>query len=206
MKHDFSPLYRALLLVLACVILRMLNSAFPEVVPNVSPLMALAYVGAMYLPRAWGWLVGPVALLVTDLAFVKVNYLTGGTGSMFSWWTALALTTYALAGVFGLWIARRKSLVKILAGSVACSLVFYVAANTFAWWSDVVFHVTPGYPATLLGWWQANTVGEAGSPPSWLFLRNGVAGDLFFTLVLLLVLDRQLLFGHAADKAAPRAA
>ncbi len=57
--------------------------------------------------------------------------------------------------------------------------------------------MTPGYPATFAGWWQANTVGLPGYDPTWLFLRNGMAGDLFFTLLLLLVLDRGLLFGEA---------
>ena len=31
--------------------------------PNVSPMIAVALVGSMYLPRAWGWLVAPVAML-----------------------------------------------------------------------------------------------------------------------------------------------
>ena len=60
--------------------------------------------------------------------------------------------------------------------------------------------------STLAGWLQSNTTGLPGYEPSWLFLRNGIAGDLFFGLVLLLVLDRALIFGHAADKAAPRMA
>lgn len=206
MKREFPPIYTALLLVLGCVALRLLNNAFPEVVPNVSPLMALAFVGAMYLPRAWGWLLGPGALLLTDLAFLEVNYRTDGSGSMFSWWTVLSMAVYAAAGGLGILIARRKSLPKILGGSVVCSLAFYVAANTFSFWHDLEVKMTPGYPATWAGWWQANTVGLPGYAPTWLFLRNGVAGDLFFVLVLLLMLDRGFLFGQASVKAAPRTA
>ena len=103
-------------------------------------------------------------------------------------------------------IARRKSLTKIISGSVGCSFVFYVATNTFSFWHDVVVHMTPGYPATLAGWWQANTVGLPGYTPAWTFLRNGMAGDLFFVFLLLLVLDRGLLFGRASEKTAPRMA
>jgi len=201
MKREISPVYLALLLIFGCVTFRLLNNAFPEVIPNISPLMAMAYVGAMYLPRRWGWLVGPVALLLTDLAFVEVNYKTDGSGSMFSWWTVISFVIYAAAGGLGILISQRKSLARIISGSFACSLLFYVAANTFSWWHDIVVQMTPGYPATLAGWWQANTVGLAGYTPTWVFLRNGLAGDLFFVLVLLLVLDRGFLFGQVAAKA-----
>src|ERR1700761_5979535 len=98
MKREFSSVYLALFLVLGCVVLRLLNSAFPEWIPNVSPLMAIAFVGAMYLPIGWGWLIGPVTLLLTDLAFLEVNYRTDGSGSMFSWWTVVSLVIYAAAG------------------------------------------------------------------------------------------------------------
>jgi hypothetical protein len=206
MKRELSPFYMALILVLGCVTFRLLSSKYPELIPNISPLMAIAFVGAMYLPRRWGWLVGPATLVLTELAFLRVNYLTDGSGSMFSWMTVISLGIYAAAGGLGILIARRKSLTKIISGSLACSLLFYVASNTFSWWHDVVVQMTPGYPATLAGWWQANTIGLAGYPPTWLFLRNGMAGDLFFVFLLLLALDRGLLFGRAAAKTVPHTA
>ncbi len=206
MNRELSPIHLALMLILGCILLRLLNSYFPDVVPNVSPLMAIAYVGAMYLPVRWGWLVGPVALLITDLAFLRVNYLTDGSGSMFSWWTVISLVIYVMASGLGLLIAKHKSLPKIITGSLACSLLFYVASNTFSWWHDVVIGMKPGYPATFAGWWQANTVGLPGYLPTWLFLRNGMAGDLFFVLLLLLVLDRGFLLGQVPAKTAARPA
>ena len=206
MKREFSPVYLALILVLGCVTFRLLSSLLPEFIPNISPLMAIAYVGAMYLPRRWGWLVGPSTLVLTELAFLQVNYRTDGSGSMFSWWMVISLGIYAAAGGLGILISRRKSLTKIISGSLVCSLLFYVAANTFSWWHDVVVHMTPGYPATLAGWWQANTVGLPGYPATWLFLRNGMAGDLFFAFLLLLVLDRGFLFGKSPAKTTPRTA
>jgi hypothetical protein len=204
MKREFSPVYLALILILGCVTFRLLSSQFPEFIPNISPLMAIAFVGAMYLPRSWGWLVGPSTLVLTDLAFVEVNYRTDGSGSMFSWWTIISLVIYAVAGGLGILISRRKSLGKVITGSLACSLLFYVAANTFSWWHDVVVRMTPGYPASLAGWWQANTIGLPGYEPTWLFLRNGMAGDLCFVILLLMVLDRPLLLGHAWAKATSR--
>lgn len=203
MKREFSPTHLALLLILSCVVFRLISSVFPEYIPNISPLMAIAFVGAMYLPGRWGWLVGPATLIFTDLAFLNVNYQTDG--AMFSWWSAVSLGIYALAGALGVWISSRKSLAKIIGGSMACSLLFYVAANTFSWWNNMAMKMTPTYSPTLSGWWQANTVGLPGYTPTWLFLRNGMAGDLFFVLLLLLILDRGLLLGQAPAKAAPRA-
>jgi hypothetical protein len=201
MKRKLSPFEIALALVLGCVVLRLLNGLFPHVIPNVSPLLALAYVGAMVLPRRWGWLVAPAALVVTEIAFVSVDQRV--TGTMFPWWGLLSLPFYLAASALGLLIAKNKSLVKILAGSIALSVAFYLVANTFCWAGSAFTHSVPGYPPTLAGWWQANTVGLPGYVPTWTFLRNGVAGDLFFVLVLLLVLDRALILGHAPVKPAP---
>ena len=209
MKRDFYPWQTALVLLLVTVILRLLGAHFVGTLPNVSPLMALAFVGAMYFPRKWGWLVGLAALVITDLAFGKLDLKAIGQIPML--WVvmgiALPAVLYVAASGFGIWIAQRKSLAKILAGSVVCSLVFYVAMNTFAWVLDsVILGQTNSYAATFAGWLQSNTTGLPGYEPSWLFLRNAAAGDLFFALVLLLVLDRALLFGHSGEKATPRMA
>jgi hypothetical protein len=206
MKREISPVYLALVLVLGCVSFRLLTSHFPEFIPNVSPLMAIAFVGAMYLPGRWGWLVGPATLFFTDLAFVRVNYLTDGTSSMFSWFSLLSFGFYALVGGFGILIARHKSLGKIIGGSLLCSLSFYLASNTFSWWHDIAIQMPNAYAPTFAGWWQANTIGVPGYPPTWLFLRNAMAGDLFFTLLLLLILDRGFLFGHVPAKTSTRLA
>lgn len=203
MKRELSPAYLALFLLLGCIVFRLLSSLFPQVIPNISPLMAISLVGAIYLPKRWGWLVGPITLLMTDLAFFEVNHLT--VGKTYSWWTAASLAVYAVAGVLGILIARRKSLPRILAGSVACSLLFYLAANTFSWWTSFALTPSQQYAATWNGWLQANTVGLPGFVPTWTFLRNGIAGDLFFTIVLLLLLDRSLLWGRFSIRTSSQA-
>jgi hypothetical protein len=209
MKRDFFPVQTAFALLVVCVLVRLIGNHFAEAMPNLSPLMALAYVGAMYFPRKWGWLLGPLALLLTDLAFLGINAKTDGSGQLFTVWTVIGFVffaaVYTAASAFGSWIAQRKALVEILGGSVVCSVVFYVAANTYSWFYDsFIVHLPGGYAPTLGGWWQANTTGlPQYVDPAWVFLRNGIAGDLFFTLLLLLVLDRALLFGQSPAKAAP---
>ena len=199
MTRDRSSLYWALFLVLGCICYRLLSGAFPEVVPNVSPMIAVALVGAIYLPRAWGWLVGPVAFLFTDVAFLTTNYRT--EGSMFSWGTIAFLLFYTLVGGLGLLLAGRKSLLKIAAGSVLCSVAFYLLANTFAWWGNSLTTITPSYAPTFAGWWQANTVGLPGWQPTWIFLRNGLLGDLAFTLLLVLAFDPALVLHPLRSRA-----
>jgi len=199
MKREFSPLYLAVVLVLFGTIFSLISSRFPFVIPNFSPLMAIAFVGAMYLPRRWGWLVGPAVLLITNLAYLGRNY--EADGAMFSWGLLANLGVYAAAGGLGIWIAQNKSLGKIIAGSLACSLLFYVVSNTVSW-----FYISSGYAPTLAGWWQANTVGLPGFPPTWHFLRNAMAGDLVFALALVLVLDRTLILGQASAKTSTQAA
>jgi hypothetical protein len=200
MNRVFPPASTALLLIFGCVVLRVLNGVFPDVVPNVSPLMALAYIGAMYLPAAWGWLIGPVALLLTELAFLPINYRTDGSGQFFSKWTVIAFlvfaAVYVAASFFGRWIARQKSLLKVIGGSLLCSLGFYLAANTYSFFYDQIVALPNAYPATVAGWWQANTTGLPGYAPTWVFLRNGALGDLFFAGVLLWFFDRALLLGR----------
>ena len=208
MKRELSSIYLGLVLLLACVIYRVAASHFPGPMSNISPLMAVAFAGAMYLPRAWGWLIVPISLLFTELAFLSVNYLTDGSGSMFSWYTVIALVIYVMASGLGLLIMNHKSLLKIIGGSLACSLLFYVVSNTFSWWHDLVIQMPNGYPATLAGWWQANTVGlpAYSATPTWMFLRNGMVGDLFFVFLLLFILDRGFLLGQAPAKTTARPA
>jgi hypothetical protein len=205
MKREHSPVHLGLILILGGTFLSLFISHHQDVIPGISPVMAIAFVGAMYLPRRWGWLAGPAVFLITNLAYLHRNYLT--TGTMFSWGVLVPLAVYFTAAGLGMLISRRKSLFKVIGGSLGCSLLFYVAANTSAWWSCLTPQFPAGYAPTLAGLWQANTVGLPGYAPSWVFLRNGMAGDLFFVLLLLLVLDRDFLLGRdraQAKTAAPR--
>lgn len=207
MKRDISPVQLALFLVCGCVVLRMLGEIFPTIVPNASPLMALAFVSGIYFPRHWGWMVGAGACIVSELAMIPYSYKVIGVA--FPWWALASLPMYLVAAGLGVFLAPGRTLGKLIGGSVALSVLFYLAANTFCWAASSLTHSTPGYPATLAGWWQANSIGIPGYPPTWIFLRNGLLGDLFFLAVFLLILDRALLlapFTGRSTAAASRAA
>ena len=203
MKREPASLQMALLLICACVVLRMLGEIFPTIVPNASPLMALAFVSGVYFPRRWSWMVGAGACMVSELAMIPYSYKVIGVA--FPWWALASLPMYLAATGLGVLLAPGKTLGKLIGGSLALSIFFYVTANTLCWAGSALTHSTPGYPATLAGWWQANTTGIPGYAPTWVFLRNGVLGDLFFLALFLLVLDRALLLAPFAGRSASAA-
>lgn len=146
---------------------------------NTAPLMAVAFGGALLLGARFWWI--PVLLLIVSDIALGVWHGSGGIG----WYTAMSLAFYL--GVA--WIAGKASKQgnlwpKMWCGTLLCSILFYVFANTYSWM------MWPGYEKSVAGWWQSQTVGVPGiNPPAWMFLRNaliadsiwcGIAGLLFF--------------------------
>ena len=178
------PGWLALLLVLSCVLLRLLGNLRPGLLPGFTPCVAFAFVAAAYLPHRWSWLLGVAAILLSELAFLKWNFFS--EGRFFSVMPLLTLGFYALLGGAGVLLPRRPSLPVLFGGPLLASFLFYLMANTFSW-------LTPSaeftYPQNFTGWFQANTTGWPGYPPTWLFLRNSLAADLFFTAVLIAIFD-----------------
>jgi len=191
MKNQFSSWQLALLLVLACAILRMVGNLDAHLLSGFTPCVALAFVGAVFLPHRWSWLVGVAAILVSEAAFLKWNVLSDGF--MLSPFLLVSLGFYAAMGGMGVLLAQRKSLGLLFGGPVLGSIVFYVIANTFSWWSSFHWGVLPAYAPNFAGWIQANTVGLPGYVPAWTFLRNAIVGDLIFTIVLIAIFEPALL-------------
>jgi len=79
------------------------------------------------------------------------------------------------AGMFVLASLLRRPKFPVAAGLTVFGVVaFYLVANTGAWISS------PAYAKNIAGWWQSQTVGLPGFPPSYYFLRNGLIGNLAF--------------------------
>ena len=141
---------------------------------NVSPLMAIAFCGAVYSRSRWMWLVPFIALSVSD-CYINHYY---ATQYGFHWPLSgfIARTACFAAAIFlGTWVAKRKSWLWLLNGSLLGALLFYFVTNTQSWFSD------PFYSKTLAGWWQALTVGHPEYPPTIYFFKNTLFGDLMFT-------------------------
>jgi len=169
----------ALILVLSAVAYRiamglLIHSGQATWLSNFAPLAAIALCGAAYFPTRFKFAVPLGALFLSDLF---LNYLYGAPliqGQMISRYVALALV-----GWIGFALQNRASFKTLLSASLVGSTIFYLITNIFSWLSD------PGYVKTFAGLIQALTVGlpEYSSTPTWMFFRNTILSDLFFTLL-----------------------
>lgn len=145
--------------------------------PNFAPLTAIAFCGGFL---ALGWRAAAVlfaALLLSDLwlnQFYGVSLITSGM--------MLSYLAYGVAFAVGYGVRScRAGTVATLGAAAGSSLFFYLFTNSMSWLSH------PAYAKSWAGWWQAITVGVPGYPPTWMFFRNSLLSDLFFTAVILFV-------------------
>ncbi len=137
---------------------------------NTAPLMAIAFGGGMLLGRRFWW-APALMLIVSDIALAQMN------GWGFGKYTLFTVPFYIMVALIGATFARRQNWGSMLLGTLAASVIFYLVANTFAW------ATTPAYVQSFAGWWQSQTYGLPGFPPSWTFLRNAVVADSIWCLV-----------------------
>ncbi|OGE76061.1 MAG: hypothetical protein A3C85_01935 [Candidatus Doudnabacteria bacterium RIFCSPHIGHO2_02_FULL_48_21] len=152
----------AYFLIFAATILRVLSHYdVLHVPPNVEPIAAMALFGGAYLNRRF-------ALVVPILAMVVSDYFIGFD----SLESRLAVYgSFSLSGLLGLWVRKNKSFERVVAGTLAGSLAFYLITN-------LVWLYTPAMYAH-------NWTGQAQSYLNALpFLRNTLVGDLFYVAVM----------------------
>ncbi len=177
-RIDSWPMIPALFLVASVVIYRiatgLLIHSGTTWLSNFAPLAAIALCGAAYFPWKMKFSVPLIALFASDAV---LNYHYGV--SLFDPHILSRYLALALVGCLGLLLQNRASLKTLLPASIAGSIVFYFITNLFSWLSD------PGYLKNLAGLMQALTVGLPGysATPTWMFFRNSLLSDLFFTLL-----------------------
>ena len=174
----FTAMIPALLLVLCAVLFRIVMGLFVQSdstwLANFAPLAAIALCSAAYFPARYKFTLPLVALFVSDI-ILNLHYGASLLDPLiFGRYLALALV-----GCLGLALQNRASLKTLLPASIAGSVVFYVITNAFSWLSD------PGYVKNFSGLLQALTTGlpAYSATPTWMFFRNSLVSDLFFTAV-----------------------
>ena len=191
----------ALLLVIATVAYRiaagLLIQSGTTWLSNFAPFAAIALCSAAYFPTKLKFSLPLVALFVSD---VILNSYYGAP-----LFTPLMLCRYlalAVVGCIGLALQNRASFKTLLPASIIGSAMFYVITNAFAWLSD------PGYVKNFGGLIQALTVGlpQYSGTPSWMFFRNSLLSDLFFTLLFVFCLSFDRGAERSRAKPLPRAA
>jgi len=128
--------------------------------PNMTAVTAMAlFGGAMLADRRLAFAVPLCALFLSDL-------LLGFHDQMF-----VVYGSFALIVCFGLWLQKHGSPATIAGAAIVSSLLFFATTNFGVWALDRM------YPHTLAGLIACYT---AALP----FLRNTLAGDLFYVLIL----------------------
>lgn len=149
---------------------------------NFSPLMALAFCGAVYFRNRWMWLLPFVALSASDIYlnhYHAVQYgCTWDIGGLI-----VRTICFAAGLVLGWMVAQHRTWPRLLAGCLGASLLFYLATNTASFLGDAYYAGTPA------GWWQAMTVGHPEYPSTLFFFRNTLVSDLLFTGIFALAME-----------------
>ena len=155
---------------------------------NFAPMAAISLCGAAYFPSRFKFSIPLGALFISDLF---LNYYYGAT--LMEAHVAGRYLALALVGLIGLALQNRASFKTLLPASILGSTIFYLITNSFSWLTD------PGYVKNFGGLIQALTVGlpEYSSTPTWMFFRNSIASDLFFTLLFVACMH----FGRKTSRA-----
>lgn len=181
----------ALLLILSAIAYRIVTGLFAQSgsigLLNFAPLAAIALCAAAYFPAKYKFTVPMIALLISDVV-LNIHY-------GFSLLSPFVLSHYlgfALVGCLGLLLQNRRSLKTLLPASIAGSVIFYIVTNLVSWLFD------PGYVKNFTGLVQALTVGlpAYSSTPTWIFFRNSLLSDLFFTLLFVACMN----FGRRTER------
>ncbi len=140
-----------------------------------TPIAALALCGPMIFKKKTVLILPLSILLVSDIALNA--YYGVALVSTYMLPRCLALV---LIAVLGFSLRDHREARTLLTATITASCSFYLMTNSAAWLVD------PNYAKTLAGWFQALTTGLPGYPPTWLFFRNALLRDLFFSTAFLL--------------------
>ncbi len=163
----------AIILILLATLYRLLPTVDMGL-SNISPVMAIAFCGAVYFRDKRMWAIPFVALMLSD---IYINWFYAKEYG-YTWpvsGTIARTACFGLALLIGAWVAKRKSWLNLLSGGLLGAIAFYIVTNTQSWAAD------PFYAKTIAGWWQALTIGHPEYPPTVYFFRNTLFGDLMFT-------------------------
>ena len=191
------PMIPALLLIISAVAYRIAMGLFVQSdstwLSNFAPLAAIALCGGAFFPGKYKWGVPLLALLVSDVV-LNIHYSASLLDPLiFGRYLALIVVV-----CLGATLRNQAAFRSLLPASVAGSVIFYVLTNAFSWLSD------PGYVKNFGGLIQALTVGlpAYSATPAWMFFRNSLVSDLFFTAVFVLCMNFAAKFERSRAPAA----
>ena len=153
--------------------------------PNVAPVSALALFGGVYLSRKLSIFIPLGIMIVSDvlLSLPALRQLLpwGVTGAGWHHLVWATWGSFALVGLIGWWVRRRKTVSRILLGSLAGSVLFYLITNWAVWAFGTM------YPASWSGLIESYTQALP-------FFRNSLLGDLGYTALFFGVYEGAAVF------------
>ncbi|PIT87787.1 MAG: hypothetical protein COU31_00990 [Candidatus Magasanikbacteria bacterium CG10_big_fil_rev_8_21_14_0_10_40_10] len=139
---------------------------------NFAPIGAIAFFGGIYLPRQYSLILPLIAMLISD---IFIGFYSA----------PIMLSVYAsftIMGLIGLWVSKRKKFHAILGGTILGSVFFFILTNLAVWMFGALY--APNLNGLINCYVSALP-----------FFRNSLAGDLFYSFVLIggmeLILWRQ---------------
>jgi hypothetical protein len=144
------------MLAMSLIIIGILLRFVPHA-PNFTPVAAIALFGGAYLNKRQAFIVPLLLMIGSDMLLGFHNVVA------FTW------GGFALVTLLGLWVKQKRSAGRVISGSIASSLVFYIVSNFGVW---------------LMGWYPHTAKGLIdcyimGLP----FLRSFTAASLVYTAV-----------------------
>jgi len=162
-----------------CVILaifRVAGSYFPNELMNFSPFIAMFFCGAA-LMRKEKWLL-PVAAIAWLVTTPIANAIAGYP--LWNLTTTIQVVLFGLIAWFGMQFRGTHSMLKLVGGSLAACVMFYLVTNMHSFISN------PVYPKNWAGIQQAFWTGApVYELPTWVFFRNSVCATVLFTVLFL---------------------
>lgn len=147
------------LLAVATVVVRLSDH-----MPNVTPVVAIALLAGASLSLPWSVAVPLSAMAVSDafIGFASLPITVSVYGS------------FALAALLGRWLKRRRGPGRVVAASLASSILFYLITNGAVWWFSGLYART--LDGLVLCYYLAIP-----------FFRNTMLGDMAYTGSLFLM-------------------
>lgn len=159
--------------VLTAIILLAAFSRIIPHMPNFSPLGAIGLFGAAHFQKKWLAFLIPIAATWLSDLFIN-NVIYAQYYPTFTWFSEgfyWMYGSYLLITFAGLFIFKKITVQRILAGALTATAIFFLITN-FA-----CFPANPAYPQNFSGF---ITCYAAGIP----FLKGTLLGDLFYSGIL----------------------
>lgn len=152
----------------AFILVGFLYRLIPGVVPNFTPIGAMALVGGLYLnKRLLAFAIPVLALFASDLILNNTVYASSGGFSIFQDYMIWTYGAFLLTVILGFILAKSPTLSKMVVGALGASVLFFVISNFGTW-------LTSGmYPKNLAG---LGACFSAAIP----FFRNTLIGNILF--------------------------